>query len=213
MDRSTERVSDLLTLRDGEPLDAARARALAVDPAQQARIRAFGEIRRGLQALPVVEPAPASLSCIERSIAARAARARARRRFCGAAAGIALALGAALAGYRVASPPAATPGVAGAFESERATFGTAARPGGEISALRALSRDLERSLAAGGGGRDPAERALLYRLADLDTELAAVAPAQRDRDARELWRQRVVLLDALAQVRGPRPAAHPVAHY
>lgn len=79
-----------------------------------------------------------------------------------------------------------------------------------IAALIVQSQTLERAVAARRGSdvvlRD-ARAALVYRIADLDRELAplSVDPTRDPRRAEALWQRRVELLGSLAQLEDPSP--------
>jgi len=83
----------------------------------------------------------------------------------------------------------------------------AARASAQIPALVARSQSLERQIAHArpdvrwGDGR----AAVVYRLADLDRELAPLAldPVRDPRRAEALWRQRVVLMQSLSEFDAP----------
>jgi hypothetical protein len=84
------------------------------------------------------------------------------------------------------------------------------RAAADIPALVARSQSLEREIAQRpdvrwGDGR----AALVYRIADLDRELAPLAldPVRDPRRAERLWRQRVALMQSLSELDGPDASA------
>jgi len=90
----------------------------------------------------------------------------------------------------------------------------AAAPVTDLASLMAQSQQLERRVARHGTPESAewgaSRRALVYRIADLDRELAplSVDPTRDPRRAETLWRQRVALMQSLAEldrVDAPRP--------
>ncbi len=80
-----------------------------------------------------------------------------------------------------------------------------APPSGAIPVLVAQSQQLERAVLDRAGSTDTwaaSRRALLYRIADVDRDLAplSVDPTQNPARAESLWRQRVALMRTLAEI-------------
>lgn len=79
-------------------------------------------------------------------------------------------------------------------------------PASDIASLMAQSQQLERRVARQGTPAMSAEwdgrRALIYRIADLDRELAplSIDPSRDPARAETLWRQRVMLMQSLAEL-------------
>lgn len=79
-------------------------------------------------------------------------------------------------------------------------------PAGDIASLVTQSQQLERRVARQGTSARKAEwdgrRALVYRIADLDRELAplSIDPSRDPARAETLWRQRVALMQSLAEL-------------
>jgi len=77
---------------------------------------------------------------------------------------------------------------------------------GDIPALVAQSQRLERSVglqrAQSTDEWDASRRALVYRIADLDRELAplSIDPARDPVRAEMLWRQRIALMESLSEI-------------
>ena len=78
--------------------------------------------------------------------------------------------------------------------------------GGDLASLMAQSQKLERRVARHGanenGEWDSSRRALVYRIADLDRELAplSIDPSRDPVRAERLWRQRVALMQSLVEL-------------
>jgi hypothetical protein len=79
-------------------------------------------------------------------------------------------------------------------------------PAGALASLMAQSQQLERRVARHGAPEDAAwsasRRALVYRIADLDRELAplSIDPSRDPVRAERLWRQRVGLMQSLTEL-------------
>jgi hypothetical protein len=107
MHPSTE---DLLSVRDGEPVDAEVRAAIAADTAQSREVERLRSVRHALRALPDIAPPDGvweRIAAVERETRSRAAR---RRKYA-AGAGIAAAV-AALAIFVIGSPSRPTGGLA-----------------------------------------------------------------------------------------------------
>ena len=78
--------------------------------------------------------------------------------------------------------------------------------GGDLASLMAQSQQLERRVARHGANENgewgSSRRALVYRIADLDRELAplSIDPSRDPVRAERLWRQRVALMQSLAEL-------------
>jgi hypothetical protein len=191
------RTEDLLTLRDGEPGDAAlRARVLA-DPAAVRALEALERRKAELAALPELVPSRAAdarvLAAMQTVAGARPAR-RTRRTV--AIAAVAAAASLAVAALLFLAQP-------------RAPAGTRSE---DYRALIEESRRLERALFA-----LPPPRTVMTvgtvgtivsledQIARIDTELTlASATELRDEQRAALWRERVDVMNALVQVRYAR---------
>lgn len=237
MKRRRQSVSDLLALRDSEPLDGARAVEASGDPRVRdpqvtERLNRLRALKADLQSLPALEPDPQVLERIGAQLAARQRRrtATARRMWTSGKTALASAavvtLGVLLS-FLVLDEraPRAPAGQIGGYLDERSEpdFTEPDRSGltAELTALRQVSFQLEGLARAVPGGPtsgirtgDPAESALLYRLADLDGQLLQSADTgYLDADTeRTLWARRVELLGTLTRVRQIN-ATRQVAYY
>lgn len=78
--------------------------------------------------------------------------------------------------------------------------------GGDLVSLMAQSQQLERRVARHGANENgewsSSRGALVYRIADLDRELAplSIDPSRDPVRAERLWRQRVALMQSLAEL-------------
>jgi hypothetical protein len=78
--------------------------------------------------------------------------------------------------------------------------------GADLASLMAQSQQLERRVARRGANENgewgSSRRALVYRIADLDRELAplSIDPSRDPVRAEQLWRQRVALMQSLAEL-------------
>lgn len=205
----TATLSDLLALRDGE-VDAAQAVDVQADgdaAAQLARLRA---LKAELNALPPVTPDAGVWRAIEE-------RARLRQRSwlqrfplaTAASVFVAAALSVMLLN------PTRTPEPAG----------TVAQPGEPLAQLMQRSQRLESELlsraVAPAGNASSSEQALLFGIADVDAQLnelfdtTADDPADRERlwqERERLWGQRVMLLEALADVQRGQAVLQPAIY-
>jgi len=79
-------------------------------------------------------------------------------------------------------------------------------PADDLAALMAQSQQLERLVARHGTAENAewsaSRSALVYRIADLDRELAplSIDPARDPARAEMLWRQRVALMESLSEI-------------
>jgi hypothetical protein len=85
-----------------------------------------------------------------------------------------------------------------------------------LQALHRRSRELEPLVQGARYARsDSAERAFIYRIADVDSQLADAEPggvAPSRREVQKLWGQRVALLESLAEVRRARAVLRPAVY-
>jgi hypothetical protein len=199
-----EQVADLLALRDGE-LAPARAAELDQDPGARAELAVLRQLKHELRELPGVAPPPGAWAAIQ-------ARSRKRPRGLGSLtehfplATAATVFLAALVGIMVWDP--ANLGSSGAPASVT-TVTPASAEDARYAALVNRSQQLEAALLypASTASWSPSQEAMLLRIADLDAELSAAGEDQQllSLEAREaLWRQRVALLESLAQSRRAR---------
>lgn len=199
----TERLANLLALRDGEEIHPAFARGLDGDAAAARELAALTGIRDGLRALPDIEP--------DEGVWDRVRRGR-----------VSTSHGPLPGGGRMAYPLAAAVllavaiGLVTVARLQPQTSGEVAAGADADPTLQALyrrSQELEGLWRDGRRMPDATELAYLYRIADLDGQLAQVEPAggPDSRRAEQLWNRRVELLESLAEVRRAR-AAQPAVY-
>ena len=190
--------TDLLALRDGEPIDVEVERMLRDDPDTPRRLAALLEIRSALRALPPAPPpAPGLWARVEARVDERA-RLRSGRfsRFwpAGVAASVFLIAGMLLTGFP--DDPA--------LDTTR----------NNIVVLKQQSRQLEAVLMrASSYTGSSSEQALMFGLADVDRQLAALAAGGSLADLQlrdRLWQRRIELMQALHVV---QPPAQPSVQY
>lgn len=226
MKERQQSLSDLLALRDGEPLDGPRAVEASGDPRASERLQRLRALKADLQSLPALEPDPENLARIRARLAAPRPRRGGypEKALLASAAALTLAVLVSFlmverdvpmpstAELRPSAEPQGTPAVTGSAVLERS---------GDLSALQQVSFRLEGLARAVPGGigtgqplGDPAESALLYRLADLDGQLSQGADREGlDAETeRALWARRVELLGTLTRVRQIN-ATRQVAYY
>lgn len=209
----TERMANLLALRDGEDMDPSVARELDGDPVAARELAALTGIRDGLRALPDIEPDAALWDRVQSAPSRGAVRSFAVRSFgvgsgsrgtrapLALAAGVLLAVALGLVAFVWLQPE--TP--------REVAAGPKADP--TLEALYRRSQELEGLWRDGRRMPDATELAYLYRIADLDGQLALVEPAggRDSRRAEQLWNRRVELMESLAEVRRAR-AAQPAVY-
>ena len=209
-------IDELLAMRDGDLIDAA---ALAqLDEAAQAeryeRINELHDLRRELRSMPDI-PVDDAIWIHHAKSARRSAwlsfpLATAASVFVASVLGIYL-----LGGYLSSSEPQQTQRIAEAIEVDPA--------GSLVASLMRQSKDLERRLqssstllAVADGGVDaplprvtPIERNLMYRLADIDAQIAGLyeTPQIEEVARLALWRKRVEVLQSIVAVRIERAPA------
>ena len=199
-----QNVSDLLAHRDGEKLDPEIAAQIEADPVSRERLQQYRELKYRLNELPDVAPPAQTWEAIQQrtAVAQRSFMSSIQRFPLATAASVffAAALGILLWNPANLAPAAGVAGVAGV-----AGNGIEIAAGQDYAALVNRSQRLELLLSRASRPvfRDAAQQAIKYRLADLDAELDRYAYGERQGPAaRELlWRQRVELLESLAQAR------------
>ena len=199
-----QNVSDLLAHRDGEKLDPEIAAQIEADPVSRERLQQYRELKYRLNELPDVAPPAQTWEAIRQrtAIAQRSFMSSIQRFPLATAASVffAAALGILLWNPANLAPAAGVAGVAGV-----AGNGIEIAAGQDYAALVNRSQRLELLLSRASRPvfRDAAQQAIKYRLADLDAELDRYTYGERQGPAaRELlWRQRVELLESLAQAR------------
>jgi hypothetical protein len=195
------RIDQLLSVRDGEPVDATVREHVESCRECASAVQQMGSVRESLAALPQVEPNPAAWRSVHARMQARQRSTRRRTialRAVAAASVASLALFATLHGG--GTGPAPAPDTAVTPQPARDTA---------VASLVDRSLDLERALAA-LPSRPAIERAetsipieaLQARVQWIDQQLsladAAGAPAE---DAEQLWRARVEVMRSLVSLR------------
>ncbi len=205
-----QNVSDLLAHRDGEKLDPEIAAQIEADPVSRERLQQYRELKYRLNELPAVAPPAQTWEAIQQrtAVAQRSFMSSIQRFPLATAASVffAAALGILLWNPANLAPAAGVRGAAGvAGVAGVAGNGIEIAAGQDYAALVNRSQRLELLLSRASRPvfRDAAQQAIKYRLADLDAELDRYAYGERQSPAaRELlWRQRVELLESLAQAR------------
>lgn len=200
------RTEDLLTVRDGEPMDAGERARLLDDFACAAEIERMRGIRDGLRGLPSLDP-PRDVWWRVAARARKHERARSRRelRWLGAAVVAVAAVAAAILALPRSTSLRQSTG------SEARESSVASHPGTAPSydALVARSARLEQALAripsrdsvvSAGTASTIAE--LEDRIAVVDEQLSYGAAGRLEpRQQQALWSERVDLMDALVRVR------------
>lgn len=220
MTKQQPTTSDLLALRDGEPLAADVREAMAQDPDAAARLAHMRDIRGALQALPDEAPD----DTVWEQIQARTAAGPTIQPLT-ATAGTAVS---SPAGWQLRYPLATAAGVffaavmVGLLWLPQLDTGVDADPvtgpmptvaehttpmsSGAMADLIDRSQRLEAvarlPVARAIDGQERSRQALLYRIADLDAQLnSLIEEEQMDPALKEkLWRQRVDLLETLVAV-------------
>ena len=209
-----QNVSDLLAHRDGEKLDPEIAAQIEADPVSRERLQQYRELKYRLNELPDVAPPAQTWEAIQQRTAVaprsfmssiqRFPLATAASVFFAAALGILLWNPANLAPAAGVRPAAGVAGVAG-VAGNGIEIAAEIAAGQDYAALVNRSQRLESLLSRASQPvfRDAAQQAIKYRLADLDAELDRYAYGERQGPAARqlLWRQRVELLESLAQAR------------
>ena len=204
MDRKPT-LSDLLALRDGELDDVELGRRLAGDQEARAELARLRAMKAELKSLPPVAPPPEVWQAIsERSTHRRGAGWLERFPLATAAS---VFLAAALTTILLWNPESAP--------VESANGPQVVDP---VAQLMVRSQRLESELftraSAGALTSTSSEQALLYGIADVDAQLNALyesdAPDASERE--RLWRQRVMLLESLADVQRGQAVLRPAIY-
>lgn len=205
------RTEDLLTLRDGEPIDAALREGILRDAEARRDLAVLGERRRALAALPDCAPDPEidrQVLAMMRDAARGGKQRRGRRRF-GFAAVLALPLAIAAIVWPTRDPvPPAAP-VAVAMETPAAPPRLVRYEEQDYRTLRAQSAELEQALFSLPAPRAVISAGTAGTIVDLEDRIAAIDvslnQAEFDgalpHDRAAIWRERVELMNALVQVR------------
>ena len=204
-----EKISDLLAHRDGERLDPELAHEIESDSQSRAELAVLRQLKHELNELPSVAPPPEAWANIQARSGKRQSRfASFSQHFpLATAATVALATMIGIVVWDPANLQGETDVVQAPVADLSATAATA--ESNRYAALVNRSQQLESALLYRSQAPDwsPDQQALLYRIADLDSQLGSTASAAADGDlpsveAREkLWEQRVRLLESLAQSR------------
>jgi len=202
---------DLLSVRDGEPLDAATRAALDASPQSAVELERLRGVQRSLQALPQLEaPAGAWERIVAAEQRARTARRRAATLFAGFGAAAAIAMAALI--YVVAGRPNDDAGAGAALADQGRSSPwllTASTEPASYAQLVAESARLERLLAE-LPPQAPVVRlgtmstivGLEDRISLLDEQLSYGAASGLESPQRTaLWSERVDLMSALVFVR------------
>lgn len=212
-------MANLLALRDGE-MDPVEARHLEGDPEAARQLSALAEIRQALNALPDIQPGPAVWDAVRSRAAMRhAAQQPARNEEPGTGspasprrAPVPLAMAAGLL-------VALAVGIVALVETKSgpAIEMAGSMPGSDaaLQALYARSQALEALWSGGYRIPDATERVYLYRIADLDSQLALAEPGDGSMDRyqlEQLWSRRVELLESLAEIRRTRAVLQPAVY-
>lgn len=199
---ATPTISDLLALRDGEPVTPELAARIAADGDAQLRLEQLGRLKSELNALPPVTPDAAVWAAIQERTGKpspwlqRFPVATAASVFLAAALTIMLWNPAAERNPEATGPQIADPLAQLVLQSQR------------------LESELLTRAAAPAVTASSGEQALLYGIADVDAQLNALYeagqsdPAERER----LWRQRVMLLESLAETQRSRAVLRPAVY-
>jgi len=218
------RTEDLLTLRDGEPIDAALRDRLLADPDNRREIERLARVAEDLRNLPTIEPPPNLWPRIAAEAASRPAGHR--RRHAAGLAGAVVAAATLFAAVVIApwqrSPkdlgtdPPAPPSAPVAESRAGAASGTAASADTgtraqtpDYAPLVAESVRLERLLAELDRRPRMVNAGTAFTIANLEDHLVLLDEQltyaeARDLDARyrrALWRERVDVMNALLHVR------------
>jgi hypothetical protein len=207
MKMTPEHISDLLAHRDGERLDPQRAVEIEASAEHRSELAVLRQLKHELNELPsVVPPAEAWAQIQARTSKRPSSFARFTQRFPVAmAATIALAAMLGIVVWDPANLQSQRPGGSPLPVADLSAVATGSQAN-RYAALVNRSQQLESALLYRPGASvtwSEDQQALLYRIADLDSELnAAPAGELPSLDSRErLWEQRVLLLESLAQSR------------
>ncbi len=205
---------DLLKLRDGEPVSATLAAELQ-DPMVRHEVQRFDQMRRELQALPVLQPPAGVWDQVRAQLTTESAAAEHLSSRWHWPARLALAASVALvAVLLIARAPDRFGGPGEGPVTTVAGADVADRPGGRpllspsYASLAAQSRRLERALTrlddrprviTAGTASTIAE--LEDRIALVDYQLGSLGTSLTGRERTALWQQRVDLMNSLVMVR------------
>jgi len=220
MEKQNWTVSELLAHRDGETRDARGEQAIATDPQMRRTLRQIAQVRQNLNDLPDVAvddevwlgspTRPVSKRLIGSRDRANSVHATNFLRYPVATAASVCIATALLIVFML--------GTRDGFEGQNSPNTMQTDPAQlRLASLMIRSRDLELGLRAGFGAvaagdlnpsqraQSRAERQLLYRLADVDAEIARLYDGRAmDSKSRErLWTQRVQMLENLVLVSAP----------
>lgn len=195
-------VADLLALRDGELDDPELAARVADDAEAGQVLEGLRRMKTELNALPPVTPDPSVWEAIQErtgqrpGLLQRFPLATAATVFLAAALTIMLWDPTSGPGQGVNGPQASDPVAQLILRSQR------------------LESELLSQAATSMPGGSPTEQALVYGIADVDTQLNELYAADAaDPQARErLWRQRVMLLESLADVQRGEAVMQPAIY-
>ncbi|MFO7287486.1 MAG: hypothetical protein C0P79_011575 [Gammaproteobacteria bacterium] len=216
------RTEDLLTLRDGEPIDAALRERLLADPENRREIDRLTRVAEELRRLPPLEPPPDVWPRIVAAAAERNARPWKLRAagFAGALVAVAMLVAAAVIAPWQCSPDDATVASVTAPRDVAAAPARDAEPPSRVTGntlvtradyapLVAESVRLERLLAELDGRPRRINAGTAFTIANLEDHLVLLDDALTYAEARDLdpdyrrllWRERVDVMNALMHVR------------
>lgn len=202
------RTEDLLTLRDGEPIDAMLRERLASNPENAREVERLSRIAEDLRRLPLLEPPQGAWERIAAEISSQR-RSRSVRFVAAAAALVAIAALLLVAPWQdrnVDTADAEPPSFAAPLEPEAEPEPD---PNADYERLVAESARLELMLAALEGSPRLMNAGTALTIADLEDYIVLVDEQLNYAEAREvdlryreaLWRERVDAMNALVHVR------------
>jgi hypothetical protein len=205
------RTEDLLSLRDGEPIDAATRERLLADASALRELERLDRVRDELRELPRMEPPARAWDRIEAASAARRARSVGpTARVVGSAA---LAAGIALVAVWSLALRNEVPGLPPATTTPSVTAGTAASAAPVVpvryASLVEESERLDRMFARLPGQRSLMDASMAGMIAGLEDHIAwldeqltlAVAGGAAPEQREPLWSERVDMMNALLHLR------------
>ncbi|MCZ6708939.1 MAG: hypothetical protein O7B25_01095 [Gammaproteobacteria bacterium] len=184
-------VADLLAHRDGEQIDPRLSVEIESDPDSRARLKTIRDVKGALIALPGMDPPPEIWQNIDRR--RRAARLRHTRTNMAIAATVFMAAALSILWWNVADD--------GPTEISTAPPSDLLLRSQQLES-QAFYRQAPVDESAGQILWRSSARAMLYRIADLDSELNSeyAGPRHGSLERERLWRQRVELLESLVEV-------------